>query len=92
MNSLRSAATRWLQRLAQNPKTTFFGLLRIFGSIWYMRTHPESLTAMQLMHPETLVPIGILLSGIESLYAADAKDELKPSEVRSDTTLIGEKK
>ena len=91
MNSLLSAATRWFDRIRQNPKTTVFGVAKMAGAIWYMWTHPESFSATQFMHPETLIPMGILVSGIESLLSADAKDELKPGEVKADTTLIGEK-
>ena len=91
MNSLLSAATRWFDRIRQNPKTTVFGIAKMAGAIWYMYTHPESFTSMEFMHPETLVPLGILASGIESLFSADAKDELKPGDVTKDTTLIGEK-
>jgi hypothetical protein len=81
----------FIARLRQDPKTTVFGLFKIAGAIWYLFTHPESLTELNLLHPETLLPLGVLASGVESLFSADAKDEIKASEVRSDTTLIGEK-
>lgn len=91
MNSLLSAATLWFGRARQNPKTTVFGVAKMAGAIWYMYTHPESFSALQFMHPETLVPLGILASGIESLLSADAKDEMRARDVQGDTTLIGEK-
>jgi hypothetical protein len=80
-----------LIRLGQNPKTTVFGLVKIAGAIWFLVTHVESISAMSLMHPETLVPIGVLASGVESLMSADAKDEIQAGDVARGDTLVGEK-
>jgi hypothetical protein len=80
-----------LIRLSQNPKTTIFGLVKIIGAIWFLVTHPEVMSAMHLMHPETLIPIGVMASGVESLMSADAKDEIQAGDVARGDTLVGEK-
>jgi hypothetical protein len=58
-------------------------------------THWDQITPDHLMHPERGAAAGFALlalsSAISDLLSADAKDEIQASDVRSDTTLIGEK-
>lgn len=85
----------WITRLRANPKTSIMGLIKGFGGVWYFVSHWEHMSPEQLMHPErggvAAIALGFILAAVSDLMAADAKDEIQASDVRSDTTLIGEK-
>jgi hypothetical protein len=85
----------WLKRLRANPKTSVLGLIKGAGGVWYFASHWQHMTPEQLMHPErggvAAIALGFILAAISDLVSADAKDEIQASEVRSDTTLVGEK-
>ena len=85
----------WWKRLRANPKTSIMGLIKGAGGAWYLASHWELMTPEKLMHPETggvaAIALGFILSAISDLLAADAKDEIRASDVKADTTLIGEK-
>lgn len=85
----------WIKRLRANPKTSVIGLIKGVGGIWYFVSHWSKMTPEHLMHPErdpmAAIALGAILMAISDLVSADAKDEIQASEVKSDTTLIGEK-
>jgi hypothetical protein len=82
---------RLLQRALNNPKTTAVGVAKVVGAAWFMYANRASITPDHLMNPETFLPVAVLASGIGSLLAADAKDEMKASEVTPETTVVVEK-
>lgn len=82
----------YMKRVAQNPKTAVVGALKIVGALWFAWANRDSISPEHLMNPEAFLPAITLISGLKDiLWAADAKDEIQASEVRHDTTLIGEK-
>jgi hypothetical protein len=86
---------QWWNRLRANPKTSLIGIVKAAGGLWYLISHWQQMTPENLMHPErggvAAIAIGLILNAASDLLAADAKDEIRASEVKSDTTLIGEK-